>query len=109
MTPEVTVEGDSMLEWDSPKISASAEGSLAVSMLDAVPVEQDTEPMLSSADVQMQLAIEFRGLGLWEESRARLLEILEQPDSGLHAPAQTMLEELAEAAPESLPPLDRPT
>ena len=105
LTPMAAVEDAPMLEWNLPSKSTSVE-DIPVPEANTVPVEQDTEPMLPRADVQMQLAIEFRGLGLWEESRARLLEILEQPDSGLHAQAHAMLEELATAVPEPVPSID---
>lgn len=61
----------------------------------------DAAPM-PTGHIQLALAQEFRDLGLWEESRARLLEILEQPDAGQHAQARVLLEALALTAPASL-------
>jgi FimV-like protein len=71
-----------------------------------VAVEEDL-PTLPSAHVQLALAQEFRDLGLWDEARARLQEVLEQPDAGQHAQAQALLKELQQLAP--APPLPLPT
>lgn len=64
-------------------------------------------PALPSAHVQLALAQEFRDLGLWDEARARLQEVLEQPDAGQHAQARALLEELQRLAP-SAPMLEWP-
>lgn len=82
---------NSLLEWE-----------LSPAAADAPVVEAHPETGLPRADVQMQLALEFRDLGLWEEARERAMEILEQPDTGLHAQARTLIEELAQTAPVSL-------
>lgn len=63
----------------------------------------DAAPMLGGA-VQLALAQEFRDLGLWEEARARVLEILEQPDTGQHARARDLLDELAQTGAAPLTP-----
>lgn len=65
----------------------------------AADADEDEEPALPSAHVQMALAQEFRDLGLWDEAKARLQEVLEQPDDGQHAQAQSMLAELQQLAP----------
>lgn len=65
-------------------------------------------PVLPSAHVQLALAEEFRDLGLWDEARARLQEVLEQPDAGQHAQARILLAELQQLAPPSAPLLEWP-
>lgn len=88
---------ESLLEWVLPEAPvATVEGAVAPAPHAEVP------PALPSAEVQLQLAIEFRDLGLWEEARARVLEILEQPDTGVHAQARAMLDELAQTGPAPL-------
>lgn len=91
--PPAPVPEGALLEWDT-SLLADAQLPARAAMDD----EADVPPLLG-APVQLALAQEFRDLGLWEEARARVLEILEQPDSGLHAQAQALLDELAPAAP----------
>lgn len=98
---------DSMLEWELVPLDSKA-GAEPTAVTDAA-LPAEAEPTLDSAHVQLELAQEFRDLGLWEEAKARVLEILEQPDAGLHAQARAMLEELAQTAPgplDQLPDID---
>lgn len=92
--PETAQPGEVMLEWDPSTFTAAG-------------AEQDMptdEVPLRAGPVQLALAQEFRDLGLWEEARARVLEILEQPDTGQHAQAQALLDELAQTASAPLTP-----
>lgn len=95
--PQALVSDGAMLEWD-PSLLADAK----LPSRDAV--EEAELPPLLGAPVQLALAQEFRDLGLWEEARARVLEILEQPDTGHHAQAQALLDELAQTASAPLAP-----
>ncbi|MDT8990738.1 hypothetical protein RQP54_07645 [Curvibacter sp. APW13] len=87
-----------LLEWETP-VAAQTEPAQAVSD-DMAP--DGLELGLPNAAVQLQLAQEFRDLGLWDEARERVLEILAQPDDGHHAQAQALLDELAQTAPARL-------
>lgn len=95
--PQALVADGAMLEWD-PSLLVDAK----LPSRDAV--EEAEPPPLLGAPVQLALAQEFRDLGLWEEARARVLEVLEQPDTGHHAQAQALLEELAQTASAPLAP-----
>lgn len=86
-----------LLEWDLLPLGNAA-ATVAPTPANAVPFASD-EPLLAAGHVQLALAQEFRDLGLWDEARARVLEILEQPDTGQHAQAKALLEELAQTAP----------
>lgn len=79
-----------VLEWGASPFSSTAPAA-------EEPPLPEVEH-LPPGHVQLALAREFMDLGLWEEARARMLEILEQPDVGQHAPAQALLEELAATA-----------
>ena len=92
-----------LLEWDmatlSPAIEVTPESATPV--CDAA--EDHVPPFdLPSDHIQMELAIQFRDLGLWSEARERVLEVLEQPDTGLHPQARDLLAELAKMAPAPL-------
>lgn len=92
-------EGASVLV--PPSEEACAPEVLEAPLPDA-PQGEET-PLLPSAYVQLALAQEFRDLGLWDEAKARVHEVLEQPDAGQHAQAQALLEALQQMAPSAAP------
>lgn len=92
-----------LLEWDlQPLGNAAAAVMPAPAPANGASFASDV-PSLAAAHVQLALAQEFRDLGLWDEAKARVLEILEQPDTGQHAQAKALLEELVQTAPAPLP------
>lgn len=96
-SPEHTALSDRASSQGAPGEAACAPEMLAAPLHDAP--ESGETPMLPSAYVQLALAQEFRDLGLWDEAKARVHEVLEQPDAGQHAQAQALLEALQQMAP----------
>lgn len=90
-----------LLEWSTSDLLPVAEFMPAAMQTGQTTTEELGVP-LPSAAVQLQLALEFRDLGLWDEARERVLEVLAQPDDGHHSEAQALLEELSQTAPAPL-------
>lgn len=96
-------------DWESLEFTPLAQGASLLAALSEdvcatdssahVAVAGEDMPTLPSVDVQLALAQEFLDLGLWDEARARLQEVLEQPDAGQHAQAHALMNELQQLAP----------
>ncbi len=99
-----------MLEWDMATLSPGIEASAAPASQEVGMADKEPDHFLPidlpSAHIQLELAVQFRDLGLWGEARERVLEVLEQPDTGLHQQARDLLAELAQTAPAPLQKTD---
>lgn len=102
--------------WDSLELTPLSEGASLLAALseevrESAPTSASVHgegagedmPALPSADVQLALAQEFHDLGLWDEARARLQEVLDLPDDGQHAQAKALLKEWTPMAATSPP------
>lgn len=83
-------------------------GAMQDGQLDAAPEGDETLAAadgmgaLPATEIQWQLALEFRELGLWDEAYDRALEVLESPEAAWQEKARALLEELVQTRPAPL-------